>query len=277
MPAFHLYVILPFSSPPFPQSAAIQVARQLSLTKSQHLSIKWNILDALYSLFPFSAEWGVNQKTSLNAAGREKGPDSWEIKDDDFKTSKSFLKVRPSRRRGREASSHFLEGWEGSYRPTHFADVSQCRVFDGVTIICESEKKSPHHKHPKNKFRRLPKSRPLHLIKTRSSENGELINKVGVVNWYRTHQLFLYSARINQAIAPLPTQLLELMHNVRLVNILKIKIQGFLFPIFQQRINMWGAENASLWQAPSTTPMTIRNKTPQPEGVVRLGGTHLTL
>lgn len=261
MPAFHLYVILPFSPPPpFLQSAAIQVARQLSLTKSQHLSIKWNILDALYSLFPFSTEWGVNQKTSGNAAGREKGSDNREIKDDDFETSKSFLKVRPSWGRGKQASSQFLEGWEGSYRPTHHAAVSQCCVFDGVTRICESEKKSPHHKHPKEIFRRLSKSQPLHLMKARSSENGELINEVGVVNWYQTHQLFLCPTCINQAVAPLPTQLLELMHNVTLANIWRLRYQGFWSPSF----NRW-AENTALWRAHSTTPMNKRSKTPNPK------------
>ena len=39
----HLYVILSFPSP-FPQSGTIEVAKRLSLTRSQRLSIKWNLL-----------------------------------------------------------------------------------------------------------------------------------------------------------------------------------------------------------------------------------------
>lgn len=78
---YYIYRILPS---PFLQSGAIQVARQLSLTTSQRLSIKWNILEALQSLFPFSTEEGVNQRTLVNAEGREEGPGRWDMKDDYF-------------------------------------------------------------------------------------------------------------------------------------------------------------------------------------------------
>lgn len=44
-------------------------------------------------------------------------------------------------------SALFLEGREGPSRSTHHASVSQCHAFDGVSTLCELEKKNAHHIH----------------------------------------------------------------------------------------------------------------------------------